>query len=179
MKIKKSFLLLLVVALVVIGGGIVWKLKNRGFSSEKTEEKKEVVEEKVKEGLRDWLMKKTGVECQLTTEDGTIKVIAKGNKFKIEGQKVPLNGEEKPGMMINDGEWVYIWAGEEGIKYKIEKKEGENEEGATTETDFSLEKLEKEWERYQYRCKAKRVADSEFVPPAGVNFVNLSSFTTH
>ena len=161
-------LLPLVLIFGLIGGVVYWKSRSQNISqptNQKTAAKTIV----------DWIKGSQGVRCQLDIDGNQVSIVAKGEKMKISGQSVPINGQSQKSSIINDGQWIYVWSEEDqkGIKYPVES---ENQENSETET-FSLKEIEKEWAGYQYHCQPAKISDQEFIPPTEVDFLDIAAFT--
>lgn len=135
------------------------------------------------------LMFQTGQSgvCTLESKIGDEKVTysIKGKKFLIEGIGV---GEEEMsyGYMLSDGEYQYIWSqGEaQGLKFRLPSDE-ELSEIERQSAEFALDEdvafddsdllADFEEDEYDISCQFKNLADSLFIPPADVEFLDMSA----
>ena len=180
---KVAFYILVV--LLISGGGFLWYRTRKAPSKNPTQQENSQPpsqtspspSSKGKKTLLDWLKNATGVECQLQQDGNKITVLSKGEKIRVFGEEISLGSQRKKGNFINDGQWVYIWTDEDqqGIKYPVPEEENSDQSDQSTEV-LSLEEAMKEWENYQYSCHPKQVSDQDFVPPAEIEFVDLSRF---
>lgn len=169
-QILTTFSILISLSILLSGCSLFQRLFQRPAEEKKEEEQKGF-------SLKDALTLGKSVQCTYTTEAGEVTTWVKGNKVRVEG--LGMGATEKDthkGGMINDGEWIYIWGGEEkkGVKYQIsalEQKEWEED----------VEKLKdpQKWateteEKYKVNCHQVIVSDSQFVPPSDVEFQNLT-----
>lgn len=119
-------------------------------------------------------------KCSYKGPDGEVSTLIKGNKMKIDGidfSAGKTKGEK--GGIINDGEWIYFWGGEEkeGFKYKI----SDLDDASSKEFAKSIEDMKdpKKWAesvdgKYQVKCDPTVVNDSQFTPPADITFQDFS-----
>jgi hypothetical protein len=127
--------------------------------------------------LKDALTLGKSVQCTYTTEEGEVKTWVKGNKVRVEGVGfAPQEAKNGQGGMINDGEWIYIWGGEEktGIKYKLSAMEQQD-----WAKDVQELKDPQQWaagveEKYKISCNETMVADNLFSPPSDIEFQDMS-----
>ncbi len=125
--------------------------------------------------------------CQITSDDGTenLEYWIKDKKMKMVGQGVSGDDEVaqmEMGSMISDGEYIYTWSeGEtQGVKFRAMTEEEAQEVAAEAEEymqdlpDMGDDFVE-EYENKGYRvdCKQQNIADSEFTPPANVQFQDM------
>jgi len=120
---------------------------------------------------------KGSATCEISKDDGTEKMtfMMKGTKNKAMGAS--LSGGKGMGYMINDGNFAYIWSDQEKTGTKIDlKKAVATASNAPQYEDFSKEEVQKDYEEkgYTYNCSEANIADSEFVPPKNVEFVDMS-----
>lgn len=112
-----------------------------------------------------------------TTEQGEVKTWVKDNKVRVEGVGFGVPGTAgNQGGMVNDGEWIYIWGGEEktGVKYKLSAMEQQD-----WAKDVQEWKDPQQWaagveEKYQISCNETMVADNLFSPPSDIEFKDMS-----
>jgi major membrane immunogen (membrane-anchored lipoprotein) len=141
--------------------------------------------EKAKQGLLDLVSSGAGMKC--TLEDpkmGQMTMYVKGEKAKVEGfQYMAMPSEtqeEKPkeekGFMLNDGTWVYIWSGAEGIKLNIKEmeemapKDQAQEKPQANPSDWKDWVKQMEANGIKYECNPSVLSDSDFTAPANVKF---------
>lgn len=122
------------------------------------------------------------VRCEMIKTDGTetMTYLMKGKKMKMNTVVTAENGLQ-PGTMISDGEYFYIWNVDtnEGVKSKLPSEEDVKavaEQQGRELPDFSKEEEKQKYEDLGYRvdCQVAEVADAEFVPPANVQFRDMS-----
>ena len=137
--------------------------------------------------LTGWLKRGKGVECTIEDPDGNKMVVqTKNNKVRMSG--IPyinmgnLNEASEPemnGVSITDGDWMYTWSGNEGVKMNLKKMEemaGEfSDEEPEDQKTWEESITELEDENVDYNCKEKRLSDDLFVPPKNVNFMDYST----
>lgn len=146
---------------------------------------------------------KSGVCTVSNRETGeTTELFIKGKKMKFSGTS--FGGPEAENLMyppqptkiktisyfLNDGEYTYIWekGAKSGIKSKIPSEEElkkmndampSTKPGDEVPTDTSapdLTKFESD-DSYTINCNLKDLPDSEFMPPADVEFMDFSQMT--
>ncbi|KKT35149.1 MAG: hypothetical protein UW23_C0021G0009 [Candidatus Collierbacteria bacterium GW2011_GWA1_44_12] len=118
--------------------------------------------------------------CRITnlTDNSVVEMTLAGEKMKIVGTDL---SEGKKGTMINDTAYIYSWEEGQttGFKMKLSQEEitpapgdvetdvqeNDTQERATTYDDDT---------KYKLDCTQRNVSDSEFAPPASVNFVDPS-----
>ncbi|EKD52641.1 MAG: hypothetical protein ACD_61C00282G0003 [uncultured bacterium] len=117
--------------------------------------------------------------CKVTNlSDGTgTQIIVSGKKMKIVGSDM---GEGKQGTMINDTLYTYIWSeGEKvGYKMKVEAETPEEPTGTPAQPEqFDTNQQTADYEdttKYKMDCTRGNVSDSEFTPPADVEFTDFA-----
>lgn len=164
---------------------------NKNVSKENSEQNNSgtSVTEKVKQSLYDLVATGAGMKCTLEDpKSGPMTMYVKGEKAKVEGFDVmggfsgPVPNEQpkkEKGTMINDGTWVYIWSGTEGMKFNI--KDMENLAPKEQNQDNPQENASdwKDWvkqmdsEGIKYDCNPSVLSDSDFTPPSNVKFQDL------
>lgn len=184
---KKVIIIIIAVIILGAGGYYIYNQAQSGPAGPtvKTDESKEAKGLKVNANntLLGWLKRGKGVKCTVQAEEGEMVVQTKNNKVRIDGMAGMMGqSEEKseePGAMISDGEWVYIWSGDEGMKMNIAAmEESMPQEQKTQAEDYSWENMAKAWqdEEVEYDCKEASIADSAFTPPSNIKFVDFSEF---
>lgn len=125
------------------------------------------------------------MNCTITNEtrNETITFKTKGQKVRMTG--IAASGQNQPGSMINDGEFIYVWSetDNKGFKSKVPDMadmENMNDEMAKSQNgmpDFSDEAVQKQYQEdgYAINCAPGEVADSEFTPPTNVEFQDFSA----
>ncbi len=129
-----SWLLLLVAALALAGCGKKNAQNAPGGTENSGDNSGQSVTESVKQKLSDLITTGAGMKCVIEDPQmGQITMYAKGEKAKMEGFAfMPMSAasgsmesgqppKEEKGTMINDGAWVYMWSGKEGIKFNVEE----------------------------------------------------------
>lgn len=180
-----------VIVLLVIGGAYFFSVKQADAPivsgqpageavSGKTDLETESVPAEVAPGLLDFLTTRGAAKCVITSKDGTYTVVTDGKRARIEGIRVPAATDPKAGMtagtMINDGQYAYMWSGTQGMKIDTSAA-GANAPQDARSTD---PKDWKNWARsletsgVTYDCDAATVSESDFTPPATVQFTDLS-----
>lgn len=179
---KIEYIAILAFILILSGCG------NKNANVENTEKNSSdpSMTEKVKQGLYDLVATGTGMKC--TLEDpkmGQMTMYVKGEKAKVEGFQfmgAPSNPatagqpKQEKGTMVNDGIWVYIWSGTEGIKFNIKDMEnlapkGQNQEDSQANaSDWKNWVKEMEKNGIKYECNPSVLSDSDFAAPGNVKF---------
>jgi len=132
-----------------------------------------------KEKIADVVETGNSTHCVMsTTEGGTIETWTKGEKVKAYGTNI--GGSAGMGYMISDGQWAYMWVEGEtkGLKYPITdeetpRSEGEGSEGEMPEFDMQQELADYQAGDYKQECSEEAIPDSTFVPPAGIEFMDM------
>src|SRR3989344_390210 len=172
---RKIYLTIGGVVLVIIIAVIAFLLFGK---PQKTEEQSTTTQESGEESFTGSILSLLGTgrntECSFSRSDenGTTNghVYLSGDKMYGEFM-TSADGQDFDAYVINDGEYSYTWssASEQGTKLKIsdveatESAEDRNEASQTLEEDVDL------------KCKGWSVDNSKFVPPADVEFVDLTS----
>jgi hypothetical protein len=119
-------------------------------------------------------------DCQITNlaDKSTTQMILSGKKMKFIGSDF---GEGKKGTMINDGIYTYIWSeGEKvGFKTKIEAVTPTDSPDNTTPESVVPDAVETaagydDETKFKTDCIKRTILDTEFTPPADVNFTDLA-----
>jgi hypothetical protein len=121
--------------------------------------------------------------CVMTKKDSkeTMTYVVKGKKIKMSGAS--MGGENQSGGMLSDEQYVYTWndSTKEGVKFKVTPTEDSKntlaEQSKTQDIpDFSDEKEKQKYEDlgYSVNCQVTNVPDSEFTPPTGIKFTDMS-----
>lgn len=126
---------------------------------------------------------KTGesIACTMTDAQGmSTRYLAKGAKSRVEGFQT--DESTKNGTMINDGEYMYVWNDGEtqGTKFSLataQEAQSQAQEYINEMPNLSTQEARDEYESegYTVDCQQEAVADSEFAPPSGVTFTDLSA----
>ncbi|MFC1678145.1 hypothetical protein ACFLZ9_00230 [Patescibacteria group bacterium] len=175
-------IIIIVILLIIMGAGyyyITSKDKVTEIKVETGADKGLVVKENTT--LMGWLRRGKEVECTINTAEGEILAQTKDLKVRIEGEDF-YRGEEdggEKGVFLNDGEYIYIWSGQEGMKINIKEMENMTEtmEEEPKESYSWIDSVD-QWEdaEYQYSCREKKLSDDLFIPPQDINFVDFSDF---
>ncbi|MBP7768867.1 hypothetical protein KA082_03475 [Candidatus Woesebacteria bacterium] len=122
------------------------------------------------------------VSCILIKKDDgtTMQYDIKGAKMKMVG--VTTTGQAKTGSMISDGTYMYSWTEGEtkGFKIKVPTKEEAQNMAAQANPqqvpDLTAPAQQKRYQDMGFTldCKESTATDSDFVPPAQVEFVDMS-----
>jgi len=158
----KKIIIILVLIAVAVGGYRFLSSRQKGEKPTET----------VFNSLKEALTTTVPLKCEIKVEENKkVVVYIKGKKQRVEG--VGYEGDEQ-GVMINDGQYVYIWNEDkkEGVKYSLAAVEIEAEK-TLSEEQKSPEEWIKEYEEYKPDCKATLVSDEIFVPPSDVVFQDL------
>lgn len=130
------------------------------------------------------------ISCQMKNSetDETMQYYVKGNKMRIDSNN-PANPDQA-GSLLFDGEFSYTWTADstQGMKFALKREATAS--AAPSETmgqapvdeapDLSQQSV---WETYQnsgfvVTCDVEREVDPTlFVPPANIEFLDLSSFS--
>lgn len=179
----KKGIIIAVIAILLAGGGYWLYSQNAKpkpiYEDPNPGEKKglTVLENTTLEG---WLKKGKAVECELTTEQGTVKVMTKDGKVRIEG--IPyMFGEnmaepKNDGISLTDGDWMYMWSGTKGTKMNIKAMQETMTEEQKVKESYSWEDNVKNWENLgtKYDCAEKKLSDDLFQAPAEVAFNDMT-----
>ncbi len=112
------------------------------------------------------------------TGGGTVETWTKGEKTKAYGTN--MGGGAGMGYMISDGQWTYMWVEGQtkGSKYPVTEEEtprseGEDYQGEMPDRDAQKELADYQIGNFNQECSQENIPDSTFVPPAGVDFVDM------
>jgi hypothetical protein len=133
----------------------------------------------IKKSLLGLIEGSTGVKCSIEDEQGKYVIIAKDKKVKIDGIDFsnPSEGSttEQKGTMIDDGEWIYMWSGKEGMKFNKKETEklqtGNANSGEPSDWQGWLGSLETSGAKYD--CNPTVATDADFLAPQDVKFQDL------
>jgi len=133
----------------------------------------------VKEKVADVVETGGSTYCIMSTsEGGTVETWTKGKKTKVYGTN--MGGGVGMGYMITDGQWTYMWVEGQtkGSKYPVTdeetpRSEGEGFQGKMPDSDSRQELANYQVDDYKQDCSKKSIPDSTFVPPAGIEFVDM------
>ena len=172
MKNKKVLVIVIAVLLLALVGGFIF-MKSK---SSKVETNNIATGNKgVINSVKDALTQKLTLSCEFTDESGTVvKSYIKNGAVRV----TSVGSEaDKSGEIIMKDKKMYIWdtTSKEGFVYVIEDQAVDGAENSSREnitSDSYLDMIDK----YKDSCKVATVADSYFVPPADVNFQDMSKF---
>jgi hypothetical protein len=181
-------LIIIVIILIVVGGGAYWYF----FSRNKSQAPVLKVGDIGKNGepivgltvtpdnsLYGWLRRGIPVECDITSDSGTIKMMVKNDKVRTEGIPYAFgqNIHGTDGVSLADGDWLYMWSGQQGTKLNIKQMQaGQTADQKAKAVNYSWQDSAKDWQsKYQYNCQEKNLADDLFIAPAGVTFNDMTS----
>jgi hypothetical protein len=112
-----------------------------------------------------WMNKGSGVECTIDTDQTAIDVKTKGGKTRIDETSKSDSGESDT--TLNDGQFVYMWSGNEGIKYPTHL---DNKTGDAWDWTDDQGVLQDEATNNKYTCQDAQLDDSIFDVPQDVQF---------
>lgn len=174
-----------VIILLLVGGAYFFYAKPADAptvpreSADKQALENEGAETENKQGLLDFLTTRGAAECTITSKEGTYTVKTDGKRARIDGIEVPAT-DPKAGMtrgtMINDGQYVYMWSGNQGMKIDMTSATENAPQGApaTDPKDWKSWAQSLETSGVTYDCDAATVSQGDFTPPATVQFTDLS-----
>jgi hypothetical protein len=130
------------------------------------------------DSIAGWLKRTRTVECDITADSGTIKMLVKNGKVRTEG--IPyafgqdIHGTD--GVSLTDGDWIYMWGGQQGTKLNLKQLQADmTAEQKANAAAYSWEDSAKLWgDKYQYKCQEKDLSDSLFTAPANISFNDLT-----
>lgn len=117
------------------------------------------------------------VRCQLTKTSTNQQMT-----YSLKGNKMRMNGiidqeSDQEANMMSDGSYIYTWSNQtqQGVKMPI-SDDTVQEQAADQLPDLSKQD---EWQTYedqgfQVSCSPAEIADSEFIPPSTVQFMDMS-----
>jgi len=115
-------------------------------------------------------------DCKVTnlSDNSVVQILISGKKIKMTGSDF---GEGKQGTMLNDGVYTYMWSegASEGYKTKIETENltptPVGQETGQVDTVKQTEGYDDET-KYRTDCVRRIIADSEFLPPSNIKFID-------
>jgi hypothetical protein len=169
---KKIFAIVSALALALVLSGCAPKETNQNSTSndvasnsQADNQKAQSEDQKSADDFAQWMNKESGVECSIDTDETAINVKTKGGKTRIdETSKDESQGSDTT---LNDGQFVYIWSGNEGIKYPSHL-DSKNEDSWDWTDDQDV--LSDEASQNAYNCKDAEIDDSIFNVPGNVQF---------
>ena len=172
MGMNNRKVLLVVMASIIFSGCSLLPPKTETGETIKNEEVKQA------EKLAKIMERGGSASCtvtEVTNKENTTSMKISGKKMRVEGQGF---GEgQKKGFMINDGIYSYIWSegDNQGYKTKLptEQEVKEVKEAEEEKTEVNVEEYDDET-RFKVECKEGKVAESEFIPPSTVKFIDPS-----
>ncbi len=176
---KTNYFLIGIVILLLLAIGFYFKTKQTDTTTNLFQTKKH-------NSIMDVLTGKTSMMCEVVDKKTGNKTIVynKNGKMRIDSIIKDQNEKsQKPGHMINDTKYVYIWSDDSkhGIQMDaIQENDLENHDDVVEESNSkpkSLKEISKEWSNnpdVSYTCKKTSINDSIFVPPTGIQFTNIS-----
>jgi len=176
----KKIILIVIILLAVIGGLYFYNQKIKKSAPAVTNNVNQRVGLHVVDDntLTGWLKRKKTVECEVTTGSGVIKMMVKNDKVRIEGIPYAFgqSGSQPNGYSLTDEDWVYLWSGSEGTKFNLTEVQASlTEEQKNKTAAYSWEQSAIVWEsENKYDCQEKKLADSLFIPPTEINFVDMT-----
>lgn len=188
---------IVIVLIAGVSGGVFFKMKGKRDAaslpqpaetssnlSPQTMTDEEPVAPEKKSSLLDFLTTKGAIRCSITSKEGQkYTVSSDGKRARVEGIMVPGKNPTEgnvPGMMINDGQFSYIWSGTQGMKFDMTEM---IKNAATQPVPNGAPADPKDWKGWAksledsgvtYDCGAATVSDTDFTPPATVQFTDLS-----
>jgi maltose-binding protein MalE len=171
---KKTIIFGFVMVLVLILSGCGKKnqtapnpTNNNASSNQADNQKTGEGVEQSREDFVNWMGKTSGAECTITTDQNSIILKTKDGKTRVEETSKSDGGEGD--ITLNDGQFVYMWVGSEGIKYptKIDNKTGDAWDWSD---DQGVLLDEAEADENNYDCKDATLDDSIFAVPQDVQF---------
>lgn len=181
---SKQFLIIGVVSLLIlVGAGAYLLLANKATSTPApqtaTNSPTPTVEDKnVFSSIQDALSKSLSLQCDYTGEDGT-KTVAYLKAGAIRSDITGKTAQSSGSVIIKDNK-MYYWNGKQGITMEFNVSEVMKGVSPSVSPKTSPsqakqgESVMQDLEKYKQYCKPAVVADSLFVPPADVKFVDYS-----
>jgi hypothetical protein len=113
--------------------------------------------------LKDAMARNIPMKCEFKNNQMTGVGFIKGKKYYAE-----ITQEGKQGYMILDDTCIWTWdkTNPQGVKFCMDKKEGEDKSIWDTEGNTSTEG--------DYKCSPAVFADSVFTPPANIKFSDMT-----
>jgi hypothetical protein len=141
----------------------------------------------VKKGLYDLMTTGAGMKCTIQDKlEGQLTMTVKGDKVRVDGFSYMIpsaNGDVPPiedkGTMVNDGVWVYMWSGQEGMKFNIKDMQSLSKQDQGQSSGDSPQNDSMDWKDWvkemddegtKYDCSPTVVNDGDFAPPSDVKF---------
>jgi hypothetical protein len=134
--------------------------------------------------LTEWLSSEKDVKCRVNSSDGEIIIQSKGKKVRMDGiayygPQSSGNGQEA-GHSITDGEWIYVWGGQNGMKFNLKELKNFQSDMQADAQDYSWENWsqKQEEDQVEYECSLANISNAIFLIPAEVDFLDFSNFLT-
>ena len=135
-----------------------------------TQEKSEATDSANRGSIESLIKAGKDVRCDITYLDdsGNGVVYTADGKVRGDFNTKADEGTQTESHMIQDGEFGYIWSGNQGTKIKVDTTEASPTTGnQQQDTDLNKE--------VDLKCSAWSKDDSKFVPPSDVTFTDLSN----
>lgn len=119
------------------------------------------------------------VRCLMTDtkKNHTMTYLMKDKKVKMTNMMMSDSGET--GAMLMDSEFIYTWSDQkkEGTKMKIPEDQMKEASENKDVPDLATEEDRQQYEDmgYTINCEEANLADSEFVPPTDITFMDMSA----
>mgnify|MGYP001562413527 CR=1 FL=1 len=108
----------------------------------------------------------TAAKCVMKAEGSTVTMYING-----QNQRMDMMGPNGEASTINDGTWMYVWSGASGVKMSLEtikQLSGDAGQNYQTPEDVASTSVD-------IKCSPAVVAGSMFLPPANVQFQDMSA----
>lgn len=176
MGMNKQNVFLLVFMSIILSGCSLIPKKSSPIEISKKEEVKQA------EKLAKIMERGGSASCTVTEVANKENITAmkiSGKKMRVEGQG--FGESQKKGFMINDGIYSYIWSEGENQGYKtklpseqeLNDPKEETENIKTEQSEVKVDQYDDET-RFKVECQEGKIADSEFLPPSTVKFIDPS-----
>lgn len=125
--------------------------------------------------LKDALLSGQAMRCTYNDGQGEVSSLVKGSKVRVEGMSMGEN--QGKGWMINDGEWMYTWSDGEkkGTKFNVQAMKDLGDELAEKNIQNPEDWANEVDAQYKPDCRPASASDDDFVPPADVEFQDMSA----
>ncbi|MCU0678858.1 MAG: hypothetical protein MUC28_00210 [Planctomycetes bacterium] len=119
------------------------------------------------------------LDCHVvTTAVEDFIILAKDGNIRIDGfSALFATGTDVGWIYVAEGDWVYVWSGDTGVKVNRTLLAGSDQAVGGTAAKYDWEKLVAGWEEEQakFSCKEAKLSDNLFVRPETTGFTDITN----
>ena len=173
---NKKILIVIILVLVLLGGGVgTYLLMGSKSTTPGSQDQASSSESSAKKSLKDLIGLGQSQQCSFSMDEGS-----SGSVYVASGKMrgdftTTSDGQTTVSHMLVDGQTSYLWMDGQDTGYKFSIDAADQPEGQSGQEGQANMDLD---EKVDYSCKPWSVDSSVFALPQGVEFSDMSQFTS-